>query len=260
MENNKGSPHKERETFGAYITIVGPVFYNDELSDQAKLLYGLLSAMCQAPRYYAFARNRTLLKYLHCSERQLQRRLKELVDAGEIEIVDGQGGAETLRKIYLRRVQPFNPDRNDGVNPDKNDGVNILYSNNKQTKRGKAPAAAEGEILEWLDNWAVKLEADRDSTVALISDLHAFVEMRKAKKKPVLTVRAASLITGRLTAYSQGQEHAIPAMRYMLQESVTHNWEKIWNIKDSSADDFADFLRREYGYAPNPELAESDYF
>ena len=72
----------ERESFSAYINIVGPVFYNKQFSDKTKLLYGLLAAMTQAPRYYAFAKNSTLMRFLDCSERTLQRCISELEDAG----------------------------------------------------------------------------------------------------------------------------------------------------------------------------------
>ena len=81
MEDNKPSapdpeagqpPSKEKETFAAYIQIVGPVFYNREFSDKTKLLYGLLAAMTQAPRYYAFAYNpRKLQRDIHRQQRYL---------------------------------------------------------------------------------------------------------------------------------------------------------------------------------------------
>ena len=238
-------PSRERETFGSFITIVGPVFYSRSLSANAKLLYGLLSAMSQAPKYYAFAYNETMQTYLKCSERALQRYLKELSDAGEITIVDGQGGRKTLRKIYLTRVQPFNPD--------KNDGVTNIYSKNKQKEKGKGKAAADADAIEWLDAWATKQEwehsadADPEAVIALIKDLHAFAENRAAKKKPILTVRAASLVTCRLIAYTKDMRPQIPAMRYILQESINHNWEKLYPIKDTQIDDYKDFLRREYG-------------
>lgn len=257
MDMNSPAAGKDRETFGSFITIVGPVFYNRELSANAKLLYGLLSAMSQAPKYYAFARNKTMQTYLQCSERALQRYLKELTDAGEIEIADGQGG-RTLRKIFLTRVQPFCPDKSDGVNPDKSDGVDI-YSNNKQKKKGKV---SDIDVADWLGHWAVTnawaFDADcqPEAQQALISDIHAFLENRAAKKKPMLTVRAAGMLVNRLISYSDGYQPKIPAMRYILQEAVSHNWEKVFPIKNT--DDFADFLQREYGAAEQIEKGVAD--
>lgn len=254
MEEQK-QPQK-RQTFGTYITIPGPVFYNRAISGKAKLLYGLLSAMSQAPKYYAYAYNETMTAYLQCSERSLQRYLGELVDAGEIRIEDGQGGRKTLRKIYLVRVQPFNPDKNVGVNPDKNDGVNI-YSINKQKKeKGKdAAAVSQAEIISWFDHWATSEDWSGDdqtleAITKLLGDIHGFVEARAAKGKPLLTIRSAAMAKNRLMGYSEGYSPRIPAMRYMLQESISHNWEKIFPIKESQQDDYLDFLRREYNVAP----------
>lgn len=264
-------PSRERETFGSFITIVGPVFYNRKLSSNAKLLYGLLSAMSQAPKYYAFAYNETMQTYLECSERALQRYLKELSDAGEITIIDGQGGRKTLRKIYLTRVQPFNPDRSDGVNPDKNDGVTNIYCKNKQKEKGKGKAAADADAIEWLDAWATKQEwehsadADPEAVIALIKDLHAFAENRAAKKKPILTVRAASLVTGRLIAYTKDMRPQIPAMRYILQESINHNWEKLYPIKPENRDDFKRWCADNYDglqvqFPSDGNTEETEYF
>jgi hypothetical protein len=183
---------KEKETFAAYIQIVGPVFYNRQFSDKAKLLYGLLAAMTQAPRYYAFARNSTLMKFLCCSERTLQRCLSELEDAGELSIENGSGG-RTIRKIRLTRLQPIYPDKNDGVNPDKNDGGN----KNKQKgnkKRGQAPSVSRDEIIQWFNLWVAKMELSQQDSVALCTDLHDFIENRESVGKPFNTIKAAATL------------------------------------------------------------------
>lgn len=247
---SQSPPKKERETFGAYIQIVGPVFYARQLSDKAKLLYGLLAAMTQPPLYYAFARNATLCRYLDCSERTLQKYLKELTERNEIVIENGEGGRQ-LRKIKVARLQPVYPAESCGVYPAESCGGNNI-DNNKQKKNGK-PAASPQAVLDWLDAWAAKLNADPADTIDLISDLHMFVDNRAAKRKPVLTIRAASLITGRLKSYTQDVDMVIPAMRYILRESVEHNWDKLYPIKDGNADDFRRWLADVYGLAVTPD-------
>lgn len=248
--------NSERETFGAYVQIVGPVFYSRQLSDKSKLLYGLLCAMTQAPKYYAFPRNRTLTKFLDCSERTLQRCLCELETIGEIRIVGDRGG-KTLRKIFVERLQPVYPDKNDGGTPDKNDGGN----KNKQNKnKGRAAAASQAEIIEWLDAWAANLEFPSDETVRLCRDLHAMVENRAAKGKPYNTINAASLMTNRLLAFTKGTDFPSGMMRYILQESIGHNWEKIFPVKPEQMDDYYSFLRREYDAKVGEAAAPADYF
>ena len=241
----------ERETFGAYVQIVGPVFYSRQLSDKSKLLYGLLCAMTQAPRYYAFPRNRTLVKFLDCSERTLQRCISELEAAGEIRVVGDRGG-KSLRKIYVERLQPVYPDKNDGVPPDKNDGGN----KNKQKKKKNSAAATKEEILEWLDAWAANLNLSSGETISLCKDLHAMVDNREAKGKPYNTIHAAGLMTNRLLAYSSGAECPSGMMRYILQESVSHNWEKVFPVKPEHLGDYYEFLRREYDLEEAPQQSE----
>ena len=247
---------KERETFSAYIQIVGPVFYSRQFSDKTKLLYGLLAAMTQAPRYYAFAKNSTLMRFLDCSERTLQRCLSDLEEAGELTIENGSGG-RTIRKIRLTRLQPVYPDKNDGVYPDKNDGGN--KNNRKRNSRGaKAPAAPREEILEWFDFWVAKQELSQEDSVSLCTDLHDFVENRETLGKPFNTVKAAARMGGRLKSLSKDANHPVALMRYLLNKSIVNNWTDIYELKDSDGDDFNRFLASEYGAAA--EDASGEYF
>lgn len=254
-----GQPPKEKETFASYIQIVGPVFYNREFSDKTKLLYGLLAAMTQAPRYYAFAKNSTLMRFLCCSERTLQRCLGELEAAGELTIENGSGG-RTLRKIRLTRLQPFNPDKNDGVNPDKNGGGN---KNNRKVnkKRGKAPSASQEEVIQWFNCWVAKQELGQEDSVALCTDLHDFVENRESVGKPFNTIKAAARMGNRLANLSKDTPYPVPMMRYLLNKSIINGWADVFELKDGDMEDFNRFLFCEYGIGPGSGAADApDYF
>ena len=250
-------PSKDpKETFAAYIVIPGPVFYNRDLSEKAKLCYGLLNAMHQAPRYYAFAKNSTLMKYLGVSERKLQRCLKELVDAGEITIEDGSGG-RTIRKIRLTRLQPIYPDKNDGVNPDKNDGGN--KNNRKENKqRGKAPCVSQDDIIQWFNSWAVKLELSESDALALMTDLHDLTESRAAMGKPFKTIKAAARMANRLEALAKNDAHPVALMRYLLSKAIRLGWMDIYALDEKDAADYAAWLAAEYNIAPAE--ATPEYF
>lgn len=254
----KASP-KEKETFSAYIQIVGPVFYNKQFSDKTKLLYGLLAAMTQAPRYYAFAKNSTLMRFLNCSERTLQRCFNELEDAGELSIENGAGG-RTLRKIRLTRLQPFNPDNCDGVNPDKNDGGN--KNNRKRNSRGgKAPPASRDDVIQWFNLWVAKQNLSEKDSVALCTDLHDFVENRESVGKPFNTIKAAARMGNRLKALSAGATYPVPLMRYLLNKSIINGWADVFELKESDSDDFARFLVSEYSItALGADAGQADYF
>ena len=252
------------ETFSAYITIEGPVFYDSSISDRAKLLYGLICAMTQAPRYYAYAKNETMARYLRCNIRTVQRCLQELENAGHILIEEKAGGRSSLRIIRPARLQPKKGDKNVMVNHDKN--VTPINKEENKPRRNKK-AAAESEILEWLDGWAVRLEGGMELTTPLISDLHAFFDCRKAKNKPILTINAAGRSAKKLENYTAGYpvEIRIPMMRYILGESIEHNWEKLYPIKPENRDDFSRWCADNYDgmqvqFLPEEASEKQEYF
>ena len=248
---------KEKETFAAYIQIVGPVFYNRQFSDKAKLLYGLLAAMTQAPRYYAFARNSTLMKFLCCSERTLQRCLSELEDAGELSIENGSGG-RTIRKIRLTRLQPIYPDKNDGVNPDKNDGGN--KNNRKENKqRGKAPAVSQDDVIQWFNNWVIKLDLSEKDSLALCTDLRDLAESRDALGKPFKTIKAAARMANRLEALAKQDAHPVAMMRYLLAKAIRNGWQDIYGLDERDAADYAAYLAAEYDVHSKSTWEEAEW-
>lgn len=257
-EENRTKDSSEKETFSSYIQIVGPVFYNREFSDKTKLLYGLLAAMTQAPRYYAFAKNSTLMRFLSCSERTLQRCLSDLEEAGEIQIENGTGG-RTMRKIRLTRLQPLYPDKNDGVNPDKNDGGN----KNKQKenkKRGKAPSASRDDVIQWFNLWVAKQNLSQEESVALCTDLHDFIENRESVGKPFNTIKATARMGNRLKSLTSDNPHPVPLMRYLLNKSITNNWADVFALKESDVEDFNRYLEAEYGIRAGSAAAPEEYF
>ena len=257
--NPPHSPPAERETFSAYINIVGPVFYNKAFSDKTKLLYGLLAAMTQAPRYYAFAKNSTLMKFLNCSERTLQRCISELEEAGELKIENGSGG-RTLRKIRLTRLQPLYPDKNDGVTPDKNDGGN---KNNKRDKKkgGKPPVTPHEDIIQWFNRWVADQSLSQVESVALCTDIHDFVENRESLGKPFNTIKAAARMGGRLKTLSKDTQHPVAVMRYLLNRSIRNGWADVYPLKESDVEDLNLFLVSEYGILPTNAMTDpAEYF
>ena len=254
-ETAPDTSQQPKETFASYIQIVGPVFYNKAFSDKTKLLYGLLAAMTQAPRYYAFAKNSTLMRFLNCSERTLQRCLSDLEEAGELTIENGTGG-RTLRKIRLTRLQPLYPDKNDGVTPDKNDGGN--KNNRKRKSKGaKAPAATQEELVDWFNVWVAKQDLSQDDSVALCTDLRDFVENREAIGKPFVTIKGPARMAGQLKRLTADSQHPIPLMRYLLNKSITNNWADIYALDERDTEDFNRYLATEYGITaasgPDPE-------
>lgn len=121
------------EQFSAYVVIPSTVFFDHKLTDRAKLLYGLISCMCNH-RGYCWARNDTLARYLGTeSDRTIRRLLGDLRDGGHIVVDQTNEGGATIRKIRITAAgcTEYRPDKNDRPpgqkcpdRPDKNDRQN----------------------------------------------------------------------------------------------------------------------------------------
>ena len=258
-EQNVGKP----EHFSLYTIFPTSLFFRKDLTDSQKMLYGLLSCMADN-RGYAFPRNATLQRYLNgVSVDTVSRRLKALEEAGCIRIEDGDGG-RGIRKIFVVGVDFANL-RNSAEVEDKNlrnsaGGIQYKNKNNKNNNKAKA---SEAEINDWISKWAVSLDYPMEMATPLISDFFAFVESRKAKGKPFLTIRAVSMQANRLLKDGAGKAseptEAVARMRYMLQSAVTHNWEKVYQIDEKADHDFWSWAAQEYGIS-RQQSEEQNYF
>ena len=251
------------ERFSAYVVIPAPIYFNADIKPRAKMLYGLLSCMSNE-RGYAFPRNETLQRYLGgVSEDTVSRTLKELVDAGAIFVEGGSGGSpKNIRKIYLGEVYPVSLRKNADPSLRKNADPDNNSKNNKRKNNTARPT--EEEIKNWFSLWAVQRGYGQELTTPLISDLFAFAESRKAKGKPILTIRTASMLGNKLVSnvamFGQAQEQ-VARMRYMLQGAITHNWESVYPIKDEFLPDYYLWRAQEYGIpVPGTEPDAKDYF
>lgn len=251
------------ERFSAYVVIPAPIYFSADLKPRAKMLYGLLSCMSNE-RGYAFPRNETLQRYLGgVSEDTVSRTLKELVDAGAIFVEGGSGGSpKNIRKIYLGEVYPSSLRKNADPSLRKNADPDNNSKNNKRKNNTTRPT--EEEIKNWFSLWAVARDYGQELTTPLISDLFAFAESRKAKGKPILTIRSASMLANKLVRnvamFGQAQEQ-VARMRYMLQGAITHNWESVYPIKEEFLPDYYLWRAQEYGIpVPGTEPEAKDYF
>lgn len=135
-----GVPEKSvpKERFGAYVVIPSKVYFDREISDKARLLYGLISCMANH-KGYCWAKNSTLAGYLGVSEDKTVRRyLAELKEHGHITVEQANENGITVRKIYVSAVaklqnRPVISDRPPGQScPDRpviSDRHNITSNN-----------------------------------------------------------------------------------------------------------------------------------
>lgn len=92
---------------GYYAIIPAFIRYDNDLSPNAKLLYGEITALCNE-KGYCWATNNYFRDLYNISERTIQRLLTQLNDKNYINIVIENN---RKRKIFLND----NPDKNDGV-------------------------------------------------------------------------------------------------------------------------------------------------
>ena len=127
-----------------------------------------------------YASNAYIIKLTSLSEKQIQRNLRALVDAGFIHIdTDGKH-----RKIYLSTISPTKmsgiPDKNvDQIKKDKDD--KILYNNT--IERAHACEDVRAKYPAMYNYWSNSLPAVSESLVELLADyvdMDAICEIRRA--------------------------------------------------------------------------------
>lgn len=257
-----GEPEKAAppERFSAYIVIPAPIYFHPELSSRAKMLYGLLSCMSNE-RGYAYPRNETLQRYMGgVSEDTVGRTLRELEKAGAIFTENGAGGSpKNIRKIYLGELYPASLRKNADPSLRKNADPNNNSKNNKKQNK----AASDAEVNGWISAWGAGLGYSMELVTPLIADFFGYAENRKAKKKPFLTARSVAMQGKRLVISTQGIQDAterVARMRYMLQNAISHNWDKVYPIGEKNEDDFAAWAAQEYGIQPPGKTTDPEYF
>ena len=255
-------PADRPEHFSVYTVFPTSLFFRRDISDSQKMLYGLLSCMADS-KGYAFPKNATLQRYLGgVSHDTVSRRLKALEEVGAIRIEGGEGGPG-IRKIYIVGVDFANLRKNAYVEDDnlRKSAEGIQYKEQKKNKNNKKARATEEEINDWITKWAANLGYERELTTGLIADFFGFVDARKAKGKPFLTIRAVSMQANKLVknAGHPGTTEAIARMRYMLRSSITHNWEEVYPIDERTERDFWIWAGQEYGLN-QPDAAAPEYF
>ena len=251
-------PDGRPEQFSLYTVFPTSLFFRHDITDKEKMLYGLLSCMADS-RSYAFPRNRTLQKFLNgASEDTVSRRLKALENAGAIRIEGGSGG-RGIRKIYITGVDFQNLRKTAEVDNDnlRKTAEGIQYKNKKNKINNNAKASEE-EINDWVSKWCISLGFSEELTIPLISDFFAFVDARKAKGRPFLTIRAVSMQANKLKKATAGKDCedtiAVAIMRFMLQAAITRNWDEVYPIDDRSVRNFWAWAEQEYGImAPGQE-------
>lgn len=257
-----------------FTVIPATVRQDDQLSTNAKILYGDIVALANASGY-CFASNQYFTETLGVTERSVTRLIAKLAERGHIRVRilrDQKSGLVTGRRIYpLFNAHPAGdeeddpaihptilsgrPDKNVQIHPTKMSGhlnsiINTSMDNispynppedEKPKKRGRSrdDTAAREVIRKWLE------DRQLSDNAALCERLMDFCDYRRESKdhKP-LTEKGAAGLTRKLDALAFG---SIPAMLEMLDNAMVCGWGTVFPLKP-------DALRR-LGISPSGEAA-----
>lgn len=114
---------------GFYYTIPSDIFFDKNLSDKAKLLFGLVANFCN--KYgKCYVSNKYLGETLDRSESTISRLVGELVDAGYIKsIVDKNDANKRTLTLYAKMPIPIR--KNEDTYTQKREDNNTIYNNTK---------------------------------------------------------------------------------------------------------------------------------
>jgi len=114
---------------GFYYTIPSDIFFDKNLSDKAKLLFGLVANFCN--KYgKCFVSNKHLGETLDRSESTISRLVSELVDAGYLNsIVDKNDANKRTLTLYAKMSIPIR--KNAYTYTQKREDNNTIYNNTK---------------------------------------------------------------------------------------------------------------------------------
>lgn len=203
-----------------YAIIPANVRYDKELPANAKLLYGEITALCNA-KGYCWATNDYFANLYGVSKTSISKWISSLIKRGYIfsEIEYKEGTKEILNR-YLKIVnEPIEEKLNRGIEEklkDNNTSFNNTTNNTNNKKESKKEKKSNYD--------AIINELIKDKDVK--EGIYEFIKMRKLMKKP-LTDRALKNIINKLFTLSTNKEEQLK----ILNNSIESNWLSVFPLK-----------------------------
>ena len=211
-----------------YAIIPANVRYDEDLTPNAKLLYGEITALCNE-KGYCWASNLYFAELYKVSKTSISKWISQLISRGYISskiiYVEGTRIIEE-RRLYItlpieEKLNRYETKVKEGIEEklntpieeklkDNNTVINNTFNINKKEKETS------------LD----KLIKDYTSNGNLIETLKDFIKMRKAIKKP-LTDRGLKIILTKLDGFSNDDNTKIE----ILENSIGNCWQGVFQLK-----------------------------
>lgn len=211
-----------------YAIITGPVLDNRELAANAKLLYASITTMTDQ-RGYCWAGNQYLAERFGWGERTVSRLISQLEDFGFLRtsMIFNKESGKMERRIYIgneaadgvAKIGEGRQNWQGGVAKNGETILNKIEEEKKKREKGFSPPPELWERCVKFCSGNMDLEAA----------LFGFLENRAARKNPIVTGRALSILLGKLTRESDGKQNVMVAM---LDKAVLKNWDSVFRLKE----------------------------
>lgn len=213
-----------------YAIIPANVRYDTDLTANAKLLYGEITALCNE-KGYCWATNDYFANLYNVSKKSISTWISQLINKNYIfsKIIY----KENSKEIFHRYLQICNDPMEENVNTPMEENVkdnNTNINNTINIKERKKETNYDSIISEFNFSEEVKTE------------IHEFIKMRKMKKKP-LTDRALKIQLNKLMKLSNNEEEQIK----IIDKSIVSCWDEFYEIKENQkqTDNGWDYINEE---------------
>ena len=198
-----------------YAIIPANVRYDADLTPNAKLLYGEITALCNE-KGYCWATNDYFAKLYNVSRVSISNWISALVKKGYLysEMQYKEGTKEILNR-YLKLVdEPIKENFNTPIKENLKDN-NTLKNNTVNTTVKKERKTTYDAILSCIEDEELK---------ALYLE---YIKMRKLIKAP-MTDRALQMLIKKV---NELEPYSIEHQKQMLETAIMNNWKSVYPIK-----------------------------
>ena len=211
-----------------YAIIPANVRYDADLTPNAKLLYGEITALCNE-KGYCWATNDYFAKLYNVSKISISNWISSLVKKGYIysEIIYKEGTKEILNRYLKLLDEPIKEIFNTPIKENFKDN-NTLKNNTSNNTVKKERKTSYDEILSGITDAELK---------SLYLDS---IKMRKLIKAP-MTDRALQMLIKKVNEYEPDN---IANQKQMLETAIMNNWKSVYPLKKEVKNDASGSSKR----------------
>jgi hypothetical protein len=211
-----------------YAIIPASVRYDRELTPNAKLLYGEITALCNE-KGYCWATNKYFAELYGASKQTVSRWIKSLSDKGYIQsrVIYKEGTKEIDNRYITILEYPIN----------KNDNTYAKKVDDPMKKNAKDNNTSNTTKNTTSNKKKERTPSGYDTILANISDselrdlYYEYIKMRKLIKSP-MTDRALVMLINKVNDL---EPQSIARQKQMLETAIMNNWKSVYPLKEDKA-------------------------